>query len=30
VLSSNQVLGWHMARLAGLDPLGRFGRLMAE
>lgn len=28
VLSSNQVLGWHMAQLAGVEPLGRFGRLM--
>ncbi|MGI3184768.1 maleate cis-trans isomerase family protein [Nioella aestuarii] len=28
VLSSNQVMGWHMARLAGVDPLQRFGRLM--
>jgi len=28
VLSSNQVMGWHMARLAGVAPLGRFGRLM--
>lgn len=30
VLSSNQVLGWHMTRLSGVDPQGRFGRLMAE
>lgn len=29
VLTSNQVLGWNMARLAGIDPAGRFGRLMA-
>ena len=28
VLSSNQVLGWHMMQLAGVDPLARFGRLM--
>ncbi len=28
VLSSNQVLGWHMLRLAGVEPLARFGRLM--
>jgi maleate isomerase len=28
VLSSNQVMGWHMMQLAGVDPLARFGRLM--
>lgn len=28
VLSSNQVMGWHMLRLAGVDPAARFGRLM--
>ncbi|WP_071674469.1 maleate cis-trans isomerase family protein [Nioella nitratireducens] len=28
VLSSNQVMGWHMARQAGVTPDGRFGRLM--
>jgi len=28
VLSSNQVLGWHMMRLAGVEPAQRFGRLM--
>jgi maleate isomerase len=28
VLSSNQVLGWHMMQLAGVEPLERFGRLM--
>lgn len=28
VLSSNQVMGWHMLQLAGLEPAGRFGRLM--
>ncbi len=28
VLSSNQVMGWHMARLAGVTPAGRFGALM--
>jgi maleate isomerase len=28
VMSSNQVLGWHMARLAGIEPAGRYGRLM--
>lgn len=27
VLSSNLVLGWHMARLGGLDDKGAFGRL---
>ncbi len=30
VISSNQALGWHMLRLAGIDdPLPRFGRLFA-
>jgi maleate isomerase len=28
VISSNQALGWHMARLAGTACDGRFGRLM--
>jgi maleate isomerase len=28
VLSSNQVMGWHMTQLAGVEPLARFGRLM--
>ena len=30
VLSSNQVLGWHMTRLAGVEPARRVGRLMAR
>ncbi|MDU8910405.1 Asp/Glu racemase [Aestuariicoccus sp. MJ-SS9] len=31
VLSSNQVLGWHMMRLGGLtDPVAGYGRLLAE
>ena len=29
VLSSNQVLGWHMAQLAGVDVTGH-GRLFAD
>ena len=28
ILSSNQVLAWHMAQLAGIDVPGRVGRLM--
>ncbi|RYG91489.1 Asp/Glu racemase [Loktanella sp. IMCC34160] len=29
VLSSNQVLGWHLCRLSGISMAGRFGRLTA-
>lgn len=28
VLSSNQVMGWHMAKLSSIEPAGRFGQLM--